>query len=126
NRSQKIWEWTKRRVARNLADPPDALQAEASVRVAELDSQMTREKERTAALQFNRFRNLDKDDVPEDLEGLENSLSSLKVDIPSTPPARLDLKATQALTRQQKAAYDEAHQNIFPDITLNASWTANG
>jgi len=48
------------------------------------------------------------------------------VDIPSTPPARLDLKATQALTRQQKAAYDEAHQNIFPDITLNASWTANG
>src|SRR6185295_14729228 len=83
NRSQKIWEWTKRRVARNLADPPDALQAEASVRVAELDSQMTREKERTAALQFNRFRNLDKDEVPEDLEGLENSLSSLKVDIPS-------------------------------------------
>src|SRR6185295_12790720 len=67
DRSQKIWEWTKRRVARNLADPPDALQAEAAVRVAELDLQMAKERERTARFQFNRFRAVEKEDVPEQL-----------------------------------------------------------
>jgi len=122
-RSQKIWEWTKRRVARNLADPPDALQAEASVRVAELDLQMAEERERTARLDFNRLRGLEQDGVPEGLEGLEASLSSVRVEIPAQVPDRQDLLSSERTAAGQKAAYDEAHQNIFPDITLMASWT---
>jgi len=125
-RSQKIWEWTKRRVARNLADPPDALQAEASVRVAELDLQMAVERERSSRFQFNRFRSIEKEDVPEQLGSLEDSLSALKVAIPDAPPARLDLTSAQLTAKQQQAAYDEASQNIFPDITAFASWRGNG
>lgn len=125
-RSQKIWDWTKRRVARNLADPPDALQAEASVRVAELDLQMVQEKERTARLKFNRFRGIETDEVPEQVESLEDSLTSLKVEVPSDLPPRLDLKAVEFSAKQQEAAYDEARQNIFPDVTAYASWTGNG
>ncbi len=125
-RSQKIWEWTKRRVARNLADPPDALQAEAAVRVAELDLQMAKERERTARFQFNRFRAVEKEDVPEQLGTLEESLGSLKAEVPSAPPDRLDLKAVEDQAKSQKAAYDEASQNIYPDITAFASWTGNG
>src|SRR6185369_11393244 len=126
NRSQKIWEWTKRRVARNLADPPDALQAEASVRVAELDLQMAQERERTARLEFNRLRDVSSDEVTENLEGLEDSLALVKLDLPGTLPERLDLQAISKTADSQKAAYDEASQNIFPDITLNASWRGNG
>ena len=126
DRSQKIWEWTKRRVARNLADPPDALQAEAAVRVAELDLQMAMESEKSARLSFNRYRNETNDKVPEQLETLENSLTQLKVDVPTNVPDRLDLKSVQATAQQQKATYDQAYQNIYPDITATASWRGNG
>ncbi len=126
DRSQKIWEWTKRRVARNLADPPDALQAEAAVRVAELDLQMAMEKEKSARLAFNRFRNESDDTVPEQLETMENSLTVLKVNLTADLPDRLDLKAVQDMAKQQKATYDQAYQNIYPDITAMASWRGNG
>jgi outer membrane protein TolC len=126
DRSQKIWEWTKRRVARNLADPPDALQAEASVRVAQLDLQTALENEKSARLSFNRFRNRPDEQVSENLETLEDSLVSLKVDFPESLPERLDLKAAEFTTQQQKATYDEAYQNIYPDITALASWRGNG
>jgi len=125
-RSRKIWEWSKRRVARNLADPPDALQAEASVRVAELDLQATWERERTARLKFNRFRGVENDAVPELLEGLEDSLAGMSADLPAAPGGRLDLSAVEDQSKQQQAAYDEARQNIFPDLTAFASWTGNG
>jgi outer membrane protein TolC len=126
DRSEKIWEWTKRRVARNLADPPDALQAEASVKVAELDLQVAQENEKSARLAFNRFRSEPDDTVSEQLETLEDSLSNLKADIPADLPDRLDLKAVQDSTQQQKATYDQAYQNIYPDITATASWRGNG
>jgi outer membrane protein len=125
-RSRKIWEWTKRRVARNLADPPDALQAEASVRLAELDLEQAVENERSARLQFNRCRGRVDGAVPEVLEGLESSLASLKVDLPENPPARLDLQAARKAADSQKAVYDQAAQNVYPDITVNASWQGNG
>lgn len=125
-RSQKIWEWTKRRVARNLADPPDALQAEAAVRVAELDLQTAEENERTARLDFNRYRNSSEDQVPEDLDLLEDSLKGLEVEVPSDPKDRMDLRAMESTALQQKATYDQAYQNILPDITANASWRGNG
>lgn len=126
DRSQQIWDWTKRRVARNLADPPDALQAEASVRLAELDLEQATESERSARLQFNRYRGTREDNVPEQLDNLDDSLSGLKVELPAALPDRLDLKATQKTADSQKAAYDQAAQNIYPDITLNASWRGNG
>ena len=126
DRSQQIWDWTKRRVARNLADPPDALQAEASVRLAELDLDQAQEAERSACLQFNRFRGTRDGSVPEQLQMLEDSLAGLKVDIPGTLPDRLDLKAVQKNADSQKATYDQAYQNIYPDITANASWRGNG
>lgn len=126
DRNQKIWEWTKRRVARNLADPPDALQAEASVRQAELDLQTALNDERSARLALNRYRNSATDEVPEQLEALEDSLTEEKVDIPSQIPKRMDLLAVEAQTRQKKATYDETYQNIYPDITAIASWRGNG
>ncbi len=126
DRNQKIWEWTKRRVARNLADPPDALQAEASVRQAELDLQTALNDERSARLALNRYRNSATDEVPEQLEALEDSLTEDKVDIPSQIPERMDLLAVEAQTRQKKATYDETYQNIYPDITAIASWRGNG
>ncbi len=126
DRSQKIWEWTKRRVARNLADPPDALQAEASVRLAELELQTAQENEKSARLSFNRFRNTMGETVPEQLETLGDSLSHSAMNIPESFPDRLDLKAVQDMANQQKATYDQAYQNIYPDITASASWRGNG
>jgi outer membrane protein TolC len=125
-RSQKIWEWTKRRVARNLADPPDALQAEAAVRVAELDLQTAEENERSARLDFNRYRDSSDDQVLEGLELLEDSLKDLQVTIPGEPKNRMDLLAMESTAEQQKAIYDEAYQNILPDITLLGSYQGNG
>ncbi|HTA75835.1 MAG TPA: TolC family protein [bacterium] len=125
-RSQKIWEWTKKRVKRNLAESPDALQAEASVRLAELDLQVATEAARSARLQFNRYRNLKDGSIAEDLDELEDSLANTHVHIPKTLPDRLDLKAVEDTARQQKAAYDEAYQNVYPDITVNGSWRGNG
>jgi outer membrane protein TolC len=125
-RSQKIWEWTKRRVARNLADPPDSLQAEASVKQAELDLQTAVNGERSARLAFNRFRNITTEEVPESLESLEDSLNEVKVDIPVNLPDRTDLQSVEAQARQSKASYDQTYQNIYPDITAYASWRGNG
>jgi outer membrane protein TolC len=109
-----------------LADPPDALQAEASVRLAELDLEQAVENERSARLQFNRYRGIKEGSVPEQLESLQYSLSNLKVNIPESLPARQDLLAAQKAADSQKAAYDQAAQNIYPDITANASWMGNG
>jgi len=126
DRSQKIWEWTQRRVARNLADPPDALQAEASVKLAALELQTAQENEKSARLSFNRLRNQPDDQVAESLETLEDSLAQAKLDIPGNLPDRLDLKAVEKAADQQKATYDQAYQNIYPDITAMASWRGNG
>ena len=126
DRSQKIWEWTKRRVARNLADPPDALQAEASVRVAELDLETAQENERSARLEFNRYRDGSDDQVPEGLDSLEDSLGGMKVNIPDAPEDRMDLRSVESSALQQKAVFDEAYQNILPDITLLGSYQGNG
>src|ERR1700722_11910331 len=71
DRTQKIWDWTKKRVARNLADPPDALQAEASVRLAALDLDMAQQQERSARLSFNRYRGASTNQVPEQLDDLQ-------------------------------------------------------
>ncbi len=126
SRNQKIWEWTKRRVARNLADPPDALQAEASVREAELDLQQSMDGERSRRLVFNKYRNLATDDVPEGQENLEDSLANTHVDIPRDPPERVDLKSAEFIAQQKKATYDETYQNIYPDIMAFATWRGNG
>jgi outer membrane protein TolC len=126
DRSKEIYEWTEKRVKRNLAEPPDALQAEASVRLAELDLQMATEKEKSARLDFNRYRDQKGPEVPEQLDPLESSLTQIQVDLPDTVNDRLDLKAVQDTVNQQKAAYDEAHANVYPDITLNASYRGNG
>lgn len=125
-RDRKIWNWTKKRVARHLADTSDDLQAEMVVRQAELDLKTSKENERSARLEFNRCRGVDTDDVPESLESLENLLSRIKVEIPDELPERLDLKACELTVEQQKAIYDEAHQDIFPDLTINTSWRGNG
>ena len=126
DRTQKIWDWTKKRVARNLADPPDALEAEASVRLAELDLEKAQETARMDRIQFNRYRGAKTDAVPEQLDGLESAADLLKPSIPDTPPERLDLQAQEATVKQQKATYDQAHQNVYPDLTANASWRGNG
>lgn len=126
DRSRQIWEWTKRRVKRNLAEPPDALQAEASVRVAELDLQMATEAEKAARLDFNRYRGKKGSSVSEDLDSLEGAADAAKGNLIESAPPRLDLQAVEATMKQQKAAYDEANENVLPDITLNASWRGNG
>jgi outer membrane protein TolC len=126
DRNQKIWDWTKQRVARNLAETPDALQAEASVRLAALDLDMAEQQERSARLQFNRYRNQSDAEVPEQLESLEDSLAQERLDLPADPPNRLDLMAAQKTSDQQKAAYEQVHQNVYPDITANASWSGSG
>ncbi len=125
-RTHKIWDWTKKRVKRNLAESPDSLEAEASVRVAELDLQMAVEAEKTARLQFNRYRNKKGSEVAEVLDPLEDSLERMQVELPDTLNNRLDLNAAQDTVSQQKAAYDAAHQNVYPDITVNASYRGNG
>jgi len=126
DRNQKILDWTQKRVARNLADPPDALQAEASVRLAELDLEKAQETERTDRIAFNRYRDLKTDEVPETLQPLEDSLNQMREDVPQDIPERLDLKAAEDTANQQKAAYDQAHQNVYPDLTATASWRGNG
>ena len=126
DRTQKIWDWTKKRVGRNLADPPDALQAEASVRLAALDLDMAQQQERSARLSFNRYRGASVNQVPEQLDDLQNSLDHFTVEIPASLPERLDLKASEDTAAQQKAAYDAAHQNVYPDITAKADWRGNG
>jgi len=87
---------------------------------------MAQEREKSARLSFNRFRNQADDKVSEDLETLEDSLTGLKVALPENLPKRLDLEAVEDTAQQQKATYDQAYQNIYPDITAFASWRGNG
>lgn len=126
DRNQKIWEWTKRRVANDLADPPEALQAQASVREADLELQTAQDNERSARLAFNRFRGVDRDLVPEKLDSLEVDLTKIQASLPEKEPARLDLQAVDADTLGKKAAYDEVQQDIYPDVTAFASWRGSG
>ena len=64
--------------------------------------------------------------MPEQLDGLESAAGLLKAEIPDAPPERLDLQAQEDTVKQQKATYDQAHQNVYPDLTANASWRGNG
>ncbi|MBC7397661.1 MAG: TolC family protein [Bdellovibrionales bacterium] len=97
--AQDILSWNNKRMQRNLGETADVLQAQGNFEAQKLSLQASEDEEKVAARNFNRFRNLDSDSVPESLSlpGIEGL----------TPPARSevrdDVKAAQENARLQAA-----------------------
>lgn len=125
-RAVSIVAWSQRRSNLRLGDDTELVQARAAQRVRELELQEALESAKTACIDFNRFRGVEDEEVPEALERLETSLAGLIFNWPKTAPRRWDVKASEAQVETKKAAWKAAKADAQPDLNAFASIASNG
>jgi len=125
NRAQKILEWNTRRAQLHLGDEADVLQADALVKSRELDLMSAQNEERSASLAFNTSRNIDSDQVSEQLADLDPEVIE-KVRTPARAGVRDDVKAAEQSSKASVAQSLVATEQDSPTLNLNASVALNG
>lgn len=125
DRAKKIIDWTKKRVANELADRADLIQAEALGEVREIELTMAQDEERTAAHAFNTARGEETADVKQELLKITPELIA-KIPIPKKSGEREDLQAVQRAERLSELGADLAGSKYDPSVDIFASATFNG
>jgi outer membrane protein TolC len=125
-RSVSIVAWSERRVRLNLVDDSEALQAKAGMEVRSIELEHAVENERAARVDFNRFRGVQGNEVPEQLNELGTEITKYAFKWPSRTPRSWELRAAQAKINSDEAAWKDAKGNAKPDLNVFASYTANG
>jgi len=125
-RSVSIVTWSERRVRLNLVDDSEALQAKAGMEVRSIELEHAVENERAARVDFNRFRGVQGNAVPEQLDELGTEISKYSFDWPNKTPISWDLRSAKAKIASEEAAWNDAKGNSKPDLNVFASYTANG
>ncbi|MFN8790061.1 MAG: TolC family protein [Bdellovibrionales bacterium] len=120
-RAEKILEWSRGRVQRNLVDENDLYQSQAAVAQRRIDLTTAETALKAAARTFNALRGLAEDDVKEKLVGSELDLKRLKLDR-TLNRVRKDLKAQSDLNMSQAAGYGAQQEQAKPalDLTVQA------
>lgn len=119
--AREILDWNTRRVRLNLGEDSDLLQAQANMEGRNLQLQSAIDAERTAARDFNRLRNIDHDEVSEQL-----ALPSVNGEIPARAQFRDDVRAAIENTRIASAQArlgkerNRATLEVFGSYALNS------
>lgn len=124
-RADKILAWAKKRVAMQLGDRADLLQAQASYDLRRLELRSAEEEATNAARSFNLLRGRPGESVPEALD-IPNPKSLLQGALPARTGKRLDVLAAE---QQEKAAIASAQldkEKAKPNLDLFASMAWNG
>jgi outer membrane protein TolC len=123
--SQKILDWTSKRVRNQLADKSDMLQAKATLQSRQLDLQSSIDEERSARLAFNSFRNSTDDAVPEELTAVSSD-DILILNDPTRADVSDDVKAAEESEKLAVANNELSRQKALPDFSIYATAAYNG
>ncbi len=124
-RSQKILDWTTRRVNNHLADRIDLLQSRASLQARRISLENAKNELRSAALGFNQYRNLVSEEVPEAVS-IPATGEILSLPVPSRAEDTDDLKAAGQSERIARANNEIALQKTLPDVSAFGTVAFNG
>ncbi len=126
NRTEKLDRWSASRVKNHLSDKNESLQTRAAVQVRRLELKGARERERRAAIEFDRLRGGKEGSVPEALETLDEVTKRLDLGMPAALPERLDLKAARLAYEEKSATERRAVEGTKPDLSIYGSYTPSG
>jgi outer membrane protein TolC len=125
DRAKRILAWNDRRVKLRLADESDRLQAESGLKLRQLELQSVADEERTAALNFNSLRGIDKPVVEETLVSI-HSVNSAKLDPPKRSEKREDVQAALDQSRAAQASALMSIEKNMPNLELYSMLSLNG
>lgn len=128
SRSQRLFEWAKKRVELGLGNDSDMIQAKSALLQRELELQSLQDFKKTKARLFNALRNIQSDTVDEKLDSFD--VVDIKLLMPKDkklPPAiREDLKAQYQNYLLSTAQAHTAEQNITPTVNLDVKYYPTG
>ena len=126
SRANKVLQWAKRRVALQLGDKGDLLQAQSSYDLRRLELMSAQEEEKNASRAFNIMRNKEGSSVAEELKipSLEETLELAKKER-ARKGTRLDVKATEQSEALAAASAQLDREKLKPSVDVFASlaWT---
>lgn len=125
SRSEKILEWSERRLKLELADKSDFLQAQAAQELRELDLQAALDDERSARRAFNLSRGRDSEEVPEQLASLER-IDSAAMSLPKRATLRDDVRAAEQARRAAIANTERRLSHLNPLVDVYGTYSFNG
>jgi len=124
-RARKISAWASRRVQTDLADRADLYQADAAVRLRELELQGAVDEQRSAALGFNAQLGTASDDVNDALQPFDGETLA-KLVPPARLPQREDVLAAKEQARASTANADLLRERHRPSLDAYGTVALNG
>lgn len=120
DRAKKILDLNQKRHKMNLSGKSDLLQAQAAVRLKELDLNRAHREEKKAEKIFNQFLNVGDKDVEYELEEFENKWNSFK-DNPIPEKRSLRADVLSSFEKTQVALCDKiiSKRDLGADLVLN-------
>jgi outer membrane protein TolC len=125
DRSQKILEWTEKRVRNQLADKADLLQSKAAFQARQLEIESARNEERSSQLAFNILRASVSDQVSESLSNIDTR-TVLDMKAPAKAEVTDDVKAAEENERAVVASNEVSRQRALPELAVTGSVAYNG
>lgn len=120
--AKEFRDWTARRVKLHLQDRSDLLQAESAMQLHTLELESAIQEEQAASRDFNRAREVESIDVPEELQPPELALAA---EVLSKMETRDDVKSLEQLTRATIANASLQREQTLPVFDVMASYSLN-
>lgn len=125
DRSKKILDWVSNRVQLKLQDRSDQMQAQSDYQQKGLDLISYQDKEKDVCRYFNLLRDINSQDVPEEL----NLPSETNFNIPTLPekvPERQDIRSLKYLTESLKKQSIINQESTLPELKVFVQAVLNG
>ncbi|MBX2988683.1 MAG: TolC family protein [Bdellovibrionaceae bacterium] len=124
--SENILNYVSRKMAKNLGEEADILQARALVESYKLQLQQAQTEERASRRGFNKYLYQEADETVPALEGL-NYQSLQQVAVPAKRPGdRWDVKAAEAQLAVARASSEQAAERSKPVLEVFGNYALNG
>ena len=121
--AKRLDDYVVRQARLHLADQAEATQAEAALRLHELDLQQALDDEREAARMFNTARGVDSEDVPETL--MHPDWDRLSYPAAEPTPSRDDVQAARERVREKAGDAAISIESNRPSLDLYALFALN-
>lgn len=125
-RTNKLVEWTTKKVALNLAEDSDLLQVRAAGKLRELSLKMAEQDLVAADRALNALRGRAERDVPEPLERINERLDAAPATAPAPSATRLDVEAAELAVAAAEQGDRETKFRSWPEINAFGTVALNG
>ncbi len=127
DRTQRIMKWNEKKVAVNLAENVDLLQARAAYKLHALNLQLAREDVLKAQRDFNQYLGIKSDQVNEDIEQIADKVSFYQnVAELSRTGTRSDVLSARLTFESARFAEKETKYRSMPELTFSGSYSLTG